>query len=352
MGDRDSVARRGSVANVPFSKQLLRAREQKRPAGFWLGLFAGSLGLHLAMVFSMPYWLQPSESEAQAPLPVDIVDLSSAELGGGTADPNATVSDEASAIPFSAPPDSSQPPAFAVPPDVAQPSPVSAPPAPLPEPVQDPVPAPVQPEPIPPQDSPEPPPPQPPQPSPPIQGEVNLPSPTLPPAASPFPRDLASGGEESAEGSSETGEDTLPPGGTTNDALPDFGINSGATAVQVSANLTDVASLPPEELQDIPEVNAQPLEQGRTFTADPMDPQSCVVPPDSVAAFGEPISLRVVIDNDGRVVDAIPQPPSWNQGYTELARCAIQNWQFSPATRDSIPIYSDNLIVTVILQGQ
>jgi len=341
-----------SVVNVPLSKQLLRAREQKRPAGFWLGLFAGSLGLHLAMVFSIPYWFQTSESADQAPLPIDIVELSNADLGSGTTAPNAAASDEPSAIPFTIPSNISQPPDFAALPDLAQPPPVSEPPAPLPEPVQDTVPPPVQPEPIPPYTPPEPQQQQPPQPSQPIPGEVDLPSPSIPPTTSPFPGDTASGGEERADGSDAAGEGTIPPGETTNDTLPDFGINPGGAAVQVSANLTGIESLPPEELQDIPEVNAQPLEQGRTFTSDPMDPQSCVVPPDSVRAFGESISLRLVIDNNGRVTDAIPQPPSWNQGYTELARCAVQNWQFSPATRDSIPIYSDNLIVTVVLQGQ
>lgn len=124
-----------------------------------------------------------------------------------------------------------------------------------------------------------------------------------------------------------------------------------STPTQFTAELQEVSPLPPEQLQDIPEVYPEPLERAQTVVADPLDARYCQVLPESVEAFGRTVTLRLIIESDGTVQNTIVRSSSGSPDYDELARCIVQNyWTFQPATTEGIPVASDSLTATIVLQ--
>jgi hypothetical protein len=133
--------------------------------------------------------------------------------------------------------------------------------------------------------------------------------------------------------------------------LGDIVVPGDSRPTEITANLVEILELPPEQLQDIPDVYPQPLENSQIVVADPTDARYCPVLPESIGAFGQPVALRLIIRADGVVQNTIVQSPSSIPAYDELAGCIVQNyWTFQPATTEGIAITSDSLVVTITLQ--
>ncbi|MBD2157192.1 hypothetical protein H6G02_22315 [Leptolyngbya sp. FACHB-16] len=349
-----------------LSSERFRYQQPKR---FWLGLFAGSMGLHLAALWLAPVWwrsLSPqSTGTGTEPTPIELVDAS--QLGGVALNDATTPADPALAGASAAgAPAATAPAAAPQPSPTVAPQPVPQPLTPQPNPVftdttpaspqppadfsDVPDPSPLPQEPLPTQDpateQPQPNqdlPSSPPETGPPVVSGNPLPS----PGPVPNPSD-------SAEGAGLPGEnDSVTSGGAegTSDGLPDVGTPQQVSPSRGLASLTPGSALPLDATADIPEVPAQPVQTSLDFTSDPTDPNSCVITPESQVSFGEQISLRLVIDTDGRVIDAFEEGASPNPVYTDLARCLVlRNWTFTPATTSGIPQQS-NLLVTLSIQA-
>ncbi|MBE9099948.1 energy transducer TonB, partial [Vacuolonema iberomarrocanum] len=137
----------------------------------------------------------------------------------------------------------------------------------------------------------------------------------------------------------------------TGDNLEDVPVPGESTPTEITANLIEVQQLPPEQLQDIPDVHPEPLANSQTVVANRADARYCQVLPESVEAFGQAVTLRLIIGLDGTVQNTIVQSPSSIPAYDELARCIVQNyWTFQPATTEGIPVASDSLTATIVLQ--
>jgi len=351
-----------------------RFRHQK-PRRFWLGLFAGSLGLHLGTALLAPTWwrsLSP-QSSAPAPLPIELVDVS--EIGGVTVDDAGAIGDPA--MTGEAPVADTQP--YSVPPsDVVEEQAIAPQPAPVnpvpanPVPVNpDPVaPVPVEPAPQPPVENPNPFNPSPPQATQPSQEQPVVPQPQPPIPGSPPvqpPNDTGAPGDVTQppegtlppgsfpetglpSGGSESGTGELPGSGLGEDSLPEFGIGQDVQPVQLRVDILSSESIPMESTVDAPQIPAQLVEASKTITADPTNPNSCVVPPDSVASFGAIASLLLVVNDGGQVVDAFNQGTGANPAYVELAQCLVRNFTYQPATSEGIP-RADNQVVSLTIQS-
>lgn len=366
------------MANLFLSHPGDRPRTRKYPAGFWVALFAGSFGLHLLTVLSLPLWFRGSTPSASAPLPLEIVELESV-TGGESAAP--TVYEN----PLAAEPDLAQIPDFAAP-NPGSPDPIENPLAQsTPSATQEPLPNPLaatspdidslapastpQPsysdprQPLPARPSPsEPPQPFPdPQPTPLEQGSP-LPDPGSVPNPPPeaVPGDDGSGvGRDSdpiinnpvppLSNPGELGREGAPPI-AGDDGLQEIGVGNEPQPVQLQAQIIELTTA--ENIQDIPGNNAEPLTDLRTLTADPTDPTSCIVPPNSIASFGQVVSFRLWIDSNGQVQEVFAADGSDNPDYLELARCIVQGWQFAPAMTDGMPHDSDNLVLSIAIESR
>jgi len=368
-----------------FASERLRYQKSRR---FWLGLFAGSLGLHLGTMWLLPAWWRAVSPEpvSSTPLPIELVDV--AEVSGGAVDAAGTSGEPltpaegSTAVPSaaaSAPPPttvaptvpeiSAVPPATFPDPAIAQPNPTFSDTAPIaPQPpaeFSDPTPwaAPpqdVQPSPVLP--SPEP------QPSPVFPPQNPQPNPTLPPtfptgAEPPYvigrplpdpvePPDPSAVDEQAGLPQGDGTTETVPEGtGLPTEGLPEYETNPQPQPSRGIAQLT--AGTPGGDggaTTDIPEVAPQPQETSLNFTSDPTAPTGCVISPESVASFGETVSFQLVIDASGQVVEAYDNTVSGNPAYNELTRCLVRQWRFAPATTGGIPQQS-NLPVTLSVQS-
>ncbi|MEO1146424.1 MAG: energy transducer TonB [Cyanobacteria bacterium J06638_22] len=349
-------------AGVSIASRDGRTWERKNPSVFWMLLLLGSVGLHGGSFLLVPSWWRSRQPQPQAsnPLPIEVVELAEPP-GIGTAAPVAPTAPatEPNLQPqFTQPGVAPPPPARNFPFPTTQPQPAPAPlPQPAPQPTNDPVPeqSPAPSSPTPTQ------PPQPVEPPQPIEGSP-IPDPVAPPVESPppvtppFPNtgvnpgasDPLTGTDPGAGG--DSGEQGRGVGGTGDD-LADVPVPGESTPTEITANLLEVLELPPEQLQDIPDVYPQPLANSQTVVADPTDTRYCPVLPESFQAFGQEVTLRLIIGLDGGVQNAIVQSPSSVPAYDELARCLVQNyWTFQPATIEDIPVASDSLVVTIVLQ--
>ena len=357
-------------AGVSIASRDGRTWERKNPSIFWMLLLLGSVGLHAGSLLLMPFWWRSRQPQSQAanPLPIEVVELAE-QPGIGTAAspvaPVAPVVPEAVAptVEPNPQPQFTQPNVAPLPPQ----APTNPQPFATPIPQSEPIPNPAPPITSPPNAGlpPQSPPPQsPPPPQPPTNG-TPLPDPVAPPAASPPPQtpdlppstdpgvdpnvgDPLAGADPGAGG--DSGNQSRNPAGD-GDNLGGVGVPGESTPTQFTAELQEVSPLPPEQLQDIPEVYPEPLERAQTVVADPLDARYCQVLPESVEAFGEAVTLRLIIESDGTVQNTIVQSSSGSPDYDELARCIVQNyWTFQPATTEGIPVASDSLTATIVLQ--
>jgi len=373
-----------------FSLANQDGRERKNPSMFWLVLLLSSVGLHVGSLLLVPALWRSRQTQAPAsnPLPIEVVELAEQPGDGAVAPPTAPEGATAEAIAPSAPvapvapptpdaqPQPSQPEASTTrPPDPvrrfpfpsAQPAPAPIPtpaPAPSPQPPPDPAPQPTN-EVFPPQN----PAPQPPAPAdPPPQPVVGtpLPEPVAPPPTAP-PDPLSPGNPPLPDSAINPGvpdprTGTLPgAGGDSGDQSSDImgngesleaiGVPGEAPPREVTADLVEVSPLPPEQLQDIPDTHPEPLARSQTATADPFDQRYCQIFPGSVTPPGQPVTLRLIIGEDGNVQEAIVRSSSGNPAYDDLASCILENyWTFQPATVEGIPTSSDSLEVTITLR--
>ncbi len=128
------------------------------------------------------------------------------------------------------------------------------------------------------------------------------------------------------------------------------------------ASLTVNPAAPSEEsgLDQLP----YPPETQRVFEADPLT-SACLPTPESARRLGETVSVRVMVEPDGRVIpwatldptsldDASGPSPltSEDQAYEQLAACVLEEqWTFEPAISGGVPVPSDQLIVSIQLSA-
>lgn len=125
------------------------------------------------------------------------------------------------------------------------------------------------------------------------------------------------------------------------------------TPTNLTLSVVNVRHLSPQETADIPKENAELLTSSISVIADPTQPNSCPLFPDSVAGFGAPVTLRLTVEADGRVSRAeVQQPAPTNYAYTDLVQCLAQTGlQFRPALDSGIERPSDNTLVEVTVVG-
>jgi TonB family protein len=109
-------------------------------------------------------------------------------------------------------------------------------------------------------------------------------------------------------------------------------VSSVPEATSFSASITRTSL--PADVPDRPEVLAAlvPGETSKTFESD-VSGSGCLITPESLRNFGQPVTARITVDNTGNVI-GVDRPlltPSGNPSYDELATCAIKTWKFSPA---------------------
>lgn len=147
------------------------------------------------------------------------------------------------------------------------------------------------------------------------------------------------------------------PDAGSGDDLGEVVIGRQPTPTNLTLSVVNVRYLSLQETVgaiDTPEENAELLTNSISVVADPTQPGSCPVFPDSVPDFGAPITLRLTVEADGRVSRAEPQQPApVNYAYTDLVQCLAQNGlQFRPARDSGIERPSDNAIVEVTVVGE
>jgi TonB family protein len=111
-------------------------------------------------------------------------------------------------------------------------------------------------------------------------------------------------------------------------------LTASLTSSPVAASLADSSLGQP----------AQPQVEVQRFPTNAQIPP-CTVTPEAMYFLGQPVTMRVLTDASGQVVQAITQKSSHNLAYDELATCLVQNWSFQPATAQGQPVADDRLIV-------
>ncbi|HEY9747420.1 MAG TPA: hypothetical protein V6C63_01865 [Allocoleopsis sp.] len=128
-------------------------------------------------------------------------------------------------------------------------------------------------------------------------------------------------------------------------------VSQEATPAQFQASVSASA---PSGVGDIPDRLATPQFTSQAFFSDATAAFGCSLDPESVRYFGQSVTLRIAIDDQGQVLgdDTVIQEPSGSNAYDQLARCVISNWKFNPAVgrKDDaeIPVFS-NLDVQVTI---
>ncbi|WP_205369577.1 hypothetical protein [Thermoleptolyngbya sp. PKUAC-SCTB121] len=377
-------------------------RRHRDPSGLWSRVCSGSVVLHILLLLAVLPSLKTAVERSRgggAATPIELIDVG-AIAPDTTPDP-ATV--PASPV-APAPAEVSAPPPAATPappplPVAPLPAPAAIPPAVLaPVPVETPPPSPIAPPPVvsPPTPIPTPapiptptPPPQPPSPAPvqpspfvppeppPVLGREPLPPPrpfpdagspsesTEPPFPTPGQTPIGGGnpvnnpGDVAANPAPGSGAPSIDtpasgPDSGTGDDLGEVVIGRQPTPTSLTLSVAAVRYLSPQDTADIPEDNAELLTSRISVLADPTQPNSCPLFPDSVVGFGAPVTLRLAVEADGRVSRAeVQQPAPTNYAYTELVQCLAQTGlQFRPALDSGIARPSDNTLVEVTVVGE
>lgn len=133
--------------------------------------------------------------------------------------------------------------------------------------------------------------------------------------------------------------------------LEEAPVAAEATPAGFRASIVNVSS--PADVPDAPAYPAQPKASSQEFLADATT-SACLLTPESVGYLGQSVSLRITVDDQGRVLGEATQigQTSGSPDYDQLAQCAISSWEFSPAfnrtdSGDS-PVFS-NLDVTLTI---
>jgi len=283
----------------------------------------------------------------QAPTPIELIDLAQVGInsqaaaaageGGAAIDaPNPDAPDpEASAanVPATAQSTQTAPPSVFAPPALAGDR--TDPPAPAPSP-------PSLPSPNPPPDP------------------TNPENPGLPPPVVDAPLPNAPNlnpGDGAREGSSPgeglAGGGNLDASGSTPGAgLSEISINSQPSPTSLNVSVVSISQLPPNETADIPDQIAVLLANSFTVIADPTQPGDCELTPERVNFFGATVAMQVTVELDGRVSETQIRQSSGSTEYDNLASCLVeQNLRFTPASTDGIETPSDNLVVSITVDG-
>ena len=377
------------------------------PPKLWRNVFAGSVGVHLLLLLTVPTLLQAvagqSEAGMQVTTPIELVDLDSLGVGspaivgeGSTVTDaaNTDAANPAAAIPTAstqAPAPAIAPPPTPVPqsaipsafaptalgsdrPLAQSPTPVLSPPPPAPQPSISPNPSPSTltsplPQPSIPSDianptesasSPDPLP----EPSSPAIGqpeigqpEIGEPAPsqsdlgeTLPDAPNPYSGEVATnpipGGGVAGTGNPDAS------GNTPGAGLSEVSVNSQGLPTSLTVSVVRTSQLPPSETADTPDQSAILLANSFTVVADPTQPGACQITPESVNFFGATVAMRVTVALDGRVSETPIRQSSGSTEYDNLASCLVkQNLRFTPASTAGIATPSDNLVVSITVVG-
>jgi hypothetical protein len=129
--------------------------------------------------------------------------------------------------------------------------------------------------------------------------------------------------------------------------LPTIDIPTEQTFNQLMTSVQVISTL--NEAGDRPETLPSPTQTEQVFNPDPAA-SHCLITPDALPLFGQAVDFKIVVQPDGHVADAIPQPSDHplNQAYVELAACILEeSWQFTPATSGSEAVMSDDLIISI-----
>ncbi len=103
--------------------------------------------------------------------------------------------------------------------------------------------------------------------------------------------------------------------------------------------------------RDILDTYAAPRQTQETFLLSDAQSSCSLSDPAAWQMMGRPVSAQIVVDADGQA-EVIPgtQQGTGNVDYDQFAMCLVeQHWQFEPATMDGQPVWSDNLVVEVML---
>jgi len=320
-----------------------RLRHQDPPR-LWRNIVAGSVGMHLLLLLALPSLLQPVDSQSQAgmqaPTPIELIDLAQVGINSQAAGEGAAATDApnpeapAANVPATAQTTQTAPPSAFAPTGLAgdRTAPPSAAPNPLPPLSPNPPPDPTNPE------------------------NPGLPPPVvdapLPNAPNPYPGDGAREGSSPGEGLAGGGN--LDASGSTPGAgLSEISINSQPSPTSLNVSVVSISQLPPNETADIPEQSAVLLTTNFTVTVDPTQPGYCESTPESRSFFGAAtVAMQVTVELDGRVSETQIRQSSGSTEYDNLASCLVeQNLRFTPASTDGIETPSDNLVVSITVDG-
>ena len=335
-----------------------RLRHQDPPR-LWRNIVAGSVGMHLLLLLALPSLLQPVDSQSQAgmqaPTPIELIDLAQVGVNSQTAagegaaaidapnpdapNPDAPNPDApnpetpAANLPATAQSTQTAPPSAVAPTALAGDRP--APPAPAPNPLP-------PPSPVPPPDTA-----NPENPGLPLR-VVGTP---LPNAPNLNPGDVAREGSSPGEGLAGAGNPDAS-GSTPGAGLSEISINSQPSPTSLTGEVS-ISPLPPNETADIPEQSAVLLTTNFTVTVDPTQPGYCESTPESRSFFGAAtVAMQVTVDRDGRVSKTQIRQSSGNTEYDNLAACLVEkNLMFTPASTAGIATLSDNLVVSITVDG-
>jgi TonB family protein len=178
-------------------------------------------------------------------------------------------------------------------------------------------------------------------------------TPAPPPSASPTPISPSPGA-------------TTPPTGGAEDlpVVPVSGVPGGdrlPTGITASLTYRSEPVLINGNARDVPEESAVPNQETRNFSSDLTggvsgtdsvgDTASCELKPTVLPNLGsgQPVSIRVVVDEQGKVLDTNLVATSQNGDYDQLAECLIKQWEFTPAMSGGLPIFSNDLVVDITL---
>ncbi len=370
------------------------------PPKLWQKVFAGSVGVHLLLLLTVPSLLQavagPSEAGMQAITPIELVDLDSLGVGSDTVGAGSGISDAANpaaasptaltqaaaraiAPPPTQVPQPSIPSAFAPTalvgdrPLAPSPTPVPSPRLPEPQPSITPNPSPSplaspltqpptpsdivnptesasSPEPLPSEPLPEPSSPALDQPEPgePVSPQSDL-GETLPDAPNSYAGEVAT--NPVSGGAAGTGNPDAS-GNTPGTGLSEVSVNGQGLPTSLTVSVVSTNQLPPSETADIPDQSAILLANSFTVVADPTQPGACQITPESVNFFGATVAMRVTVEPTRRVSETQIQQGSDSAEYNELASCLVkQNLEFTPASTAGVEVPSSNLVVSITVVG-
>ncbi|MBW4486985.1 MAG: hypothetical protein KME12_04265 [Trichocoleus desertorum ATA4-8-CV12] len=154
----------------------------------------------------------------------------------------------------------------------------------------------------------------------------------------------ANPGNGTGEPETETSSDPVSPAPTAPDsasapANEDVGepidqhtLDQNSVSAEFQASLSNIEV--PRDVGDIPKYSAEPKVTYRTFSPGANSSLCLSLEPEIRRLFsGEPVDLRITIDDQGRVLAHYTsvRKSSGSESFDQLAKCAIAAWEFYPA---------------------